>query len=64
MGTIAANLQAVRDRIARAAAAAGRRADDIALLAVSKTFPPRSSIEAAHAARASAHSARTRRRRP
>ena len=39
MGTIAANLQAVRSRIARAAAAAGRPADDIALIAVSKTFP-------------------------
>ena len=39
MGTIATNLQAVRGRIARAAAAAGRREDDIALVAVSKTFP-------------------------
>src|SRR5262245_30707612 len=39
MGTIAANLQAVRERIARAAAAAGRSSDDIALVAVSKTFP-------------------------
>jgi pyridoxal phosphate enzyme (YggS family) len=39
MATIAANLQAVRERIARAAAAAGRRVDDIALVAVSKTFP-------------------------
>jgi len=36
MTTIAANLQAVRERIARAAEAAGRRAEDIALLAVSK----------------------------
>ena len=39
MTTIAANLQAVRERIARAAQAAGRPASDIALLAVSKTFP-------------------------
>ena len=39
MSTIAANLQAVRDRIARAAGAAGRPVDDIALVAVSKTFP-------------------------
>lgn len=38
MGTIAANLQAIRSRIARAAQAAGRRADDVALVAVSKTF--------------------------
>ena len=39
MGIIAANLQAVHARIERAAAAAGRSADDIALIAVSKTFP-------------------------
>jgi pyridoxal phosphate enzyme (YggS family) len=38
MGTIAVNLQAVRSRIARAAAAAGRTSDDIVLVAVSKTF--------------------------
>jgi pyridoxal phosphate enzyme (YggS family) len=48
MGTIAANLQAVRGRIARAAAAAGRRVDDIALVAVSKTFPA-AMIAEAHA---------------
>ncbi len=40
MTTIAAHLQAVHDRIARAAQAAGRPASDIALLAVSKTFAP------------------------
>lgn len=49
MATIAANLQAVRARIARAAQAAGRRADDIVLVAVSKTFPPERIVEA-HAA--------------
>ena len=40
MTTIASNLQAVRDAIAAAAAGAGRDADDVALLAVSKTFAP------------------------
>ena len=49
MSLIAANLQAVRGRIARAAQAAGRRADDVALVAVSKTFSA-SMIVAAHAA--------------
>jgi pyridoxal phosphate enzyme (YggS family) len=39
MGPIAANLQAVLQRIERAAAAAGRNADSIRLLAVSKTWP-------------------------
>ncbi|HSC94107.1 MAG TPA: YggS family pyridoxal phosphate-dependent enzyme [Burkholderiales bacterium] len=39
MASIAANLQAVRDRIARAARAAQRQPEDILLLAVSKTFP-------------------------
>lgn len=39
MATIAANLQAVRARVGRAAQAAGRRGDEIMLLAVSKTFP-------------------------
>src|SRR5574340_22066 len=38
MTTIASNLQAVRTAIEEAAAAAGRRADDVGLLAVSKTF--------------------------
>ena len=37
MTTISANLQAVRSRIAAAAQRAGRRREDIALLAVSKT---------------------------
>jgi len=49
MATIAANLQAVRARIARAAQAAGRAPEVIALVAVSKTFPP-DSIILAHAA--------------
>ena len=49
MTTIALNLQAVRGRIERAAAASGRSAADISLLAVSKTFPA-SYIEQAHAA--------------
>jgi len=38
MTTIAGNLQAVRERIAGACAAAGRDAADVQLLAVSKTF--------------------------
>ena len=40
MTTLAENLQAVRDRIARASIASGRRPDAVRLLAVSKTFPP------------------------
>lgn len=39
MATIASNLQAVRAAIASAALSAGRAVDDVALLAVSKTFP-------------------------
>jgi len=39
MASIATNLQAVRARIARAAAGAGRGAGEITLVAVSKTFP-------------------------
>ena len=38
MTTIASNLQAVRSAIIEAATAAGRRADEVSLLAVSKTF--------------------------
>ncbi len=38
MNQIQANITAVRERIAAAAAAAGRRPDDVRLLAVSKTF--------------------------
>jgi pyridoxal phosphate enzyme (YggS family) len=39
MGSIGSNLQEVKRRIAEAAAAAGRSAESITLLAVSKTFP-------------------------
>ncbi|MGZ8254225.1 MAG: YggS family pyridoxal phosphate enzyme, partial [Burkholderiaceae bacterium] len=38
--TVQANLQAVHERIANAARAAGRDPAAVALLAVSKTFPP------------------------
>jgi hypothetical protein len=37
---IAGRVAAVRERIARAAARAGRHAEDVTLVAVSKTFPP------------------------
>ncbi len=47
MTSIAANLQAVRDRIAAACAQAGRRPDAVALLAVSKTWPAAAVREAA-----------------
>ena len=40
MTTIASNLQAVRNAISAAAVEAGRRANEIKLLAVSKTFMP------------------------
>ena len=46
MATIADNLQAVRDRITRAARAAGREAEKITLLAVSKTHPAQRVLEA------------------
>lgn len=46
MTTIAVRLQAVHDRIARAAHAAGRSADEIALIAVSKTVPAERIAEA------------------
>jgi len=49
MATIAVNLQAVRARIRRAAQAVGRKPGDIALVAVSKTFPAEY-IAQAHAA--------------
>lgn len=49
MSAIADNLQAIRDRIARAACAVGRKPSDISLLAVSKT-KPLSDIEMAIAA--------------
>jgi pyridoxal phosphate enzyme (YggS family) len=43
---IAARVAAVRERIARAAARAGRSPEDVALVAVSKTFPAESVREA------------------
>ncbi len=46
MSEIAEKLQEVRERIAAAAARSGRRAEEVALLAVSKTFPPEA-VEAA-----------------
>ncbi|HEX9671839.1 MAG TPA: YggS family pyridoxal phosphate-dependent enzyme [Burkholderiales bacterium] len=49
MASIAANLQAVHDRIAHAARAAQRNPADVTLLAVSKTFPAER-IEEAYAA--------------
>ena len=39
LNDIAENFQRVRDRIERAAAACGRTPEDVALLAISKTFP-------------------------
>ncbi len=49
MSAIASNLQAVRRRIETAAQACGRAPDDIALLAVSKTWPLESVLLAAAA---------------
>lgn len=45
--TIRANLERVRERIERAAARASRSADEITIIAVSKTFPAEA-IQAAH----------------
>lgn len=53
MTTIASNLQAVRTAITKAAIAAGRNADEVTLLAVSKTF-------SAPALRAAFHAGQTR----
>ena len=49
MSSITANLQAVRQRIAAAALAAGRPADSVRLVAVSKTFAAEAVREAAGA---------------
>jgi PLP dependent protein len=46
MSAIKTGMQAVRARIAAAAEAAGRRPDDIELIAVSKTFPAQAVTEA------------------
>jgi len=45
--SIASNLAEIRERIAQSAARVGRAADDITLVAVSKTFPPEA-IRSAH----------------
>ncbi len=49
MTMIGDNLQSVRERIAAACAGAGRRVEDVTLLAVSKTFGPEA-VRDAHAA--------------
>ncbi|MBI5899567.1 MAG: YggS family pyridoxal phosphate-dependent enzyme [Rhodocyclales bacterium] len=49
MTSIAANLQAVRERIGAACRAAGRPADSVSLLAVSKTWPASALRDAAGA---------------
>ena len=54
---IAENLQSVQNRIHRAVARANRNPDQIALMAVCKTFPPEAIVEAYAAA--SGCSART-----
>jgi pyridoxal phosphate enzyme (YggS family) len=51
MGTIAENLERVREQIAQAAAKVGRKADDIELVAITKTHPAekiREAVEAGH----------------
>jgi PLP dependent protein len=53
MTTIAVNLQSVRERIARACAAAGRDVNEVTLLAVAKTFGA-DAVRAAHRAGANA----------
>ena len=45
--TLQANLRGVHERITQAARGAGRSADEIVLLAVSKTFPPETVVAAA-----------------
>ena len=49
MTTIASNMQAVKAAMGRATLAAGRRAEDVELLAVSKTFPHEAVREACEA---------------
>ncbi|MDR3747905.1 MAG: YggS family pyridoxal phosphate-dependent enzyme [Acidobacteriota bacterium] len=44
--TVASNLSAIRESIARAAKRAGRQPEHIALMAVIKTFPPEKILEA------------------
>lgn len=52
MSDIARNLDRIRERIARAAESAGRRQEDIQLVAVSKTHPPETIRKAIHAGQA------------
>jgi pyridoxal phosphate enzyme (YggS family) len=47
--SVADNLASVRQRIAEAARRAGRRSEDVALMAVTKTFPPEIIREASNA---------------
>jgi hypothetical protein len=49
MNPIAQNVRTIRERIAKAAAKCGRLPDEITLLAISKTFPKESIIQAAEA---------------
>ena len=49
MNSIALNIQSLRERITRAAVACGRSPGEIVLLAVSKTFPKESIIQAVDA---------------
>ena len=44
--TVASDLSAIHDRIARAAQRAGRKSDEVALMAVTKTFPAATILEA------------------
>ena len=46
---IAANLERLRERVARAARRAGRRPEDVTIVAVSKTFPAEAIRSAYHA---------------
>jgi PLP dependent protein len=49
MNSIAGNIRLVQDKIAKAAEKSGRSAGDIILLAISKTFPIESIVQAAEA---------------
>jgi PLP dependent protein len=49
MNSIADNIQSIRERIEKAAAGCGRLSGEIALLAVSKTFPPEAIFQAVRA---------------
>jgi pyridoxal phosphate enzyme (YggS family) len=51
--TLQANLRGVHERITQAARGAGRSSDDIALLAVSKTFPAETVVAAAQCGQSS-----------